>query len=282
VALELIAVEDSTTALTPPTTSPPEGEVLGASLAHLKEIFRRGQSLGNRANAFAKIGDSITVASGFLHPYGSQQYNLRQYNDLEEVISFFIQAAMYNDKNPFTASSQAAAVGWSTESVLNPEKADPRYCYPGEYPLLCEYLAVKPSIALIMLGTNDVSSMTAAAYEKNLHRIIDVSLERGVNPVISTIPVRQGYGEKVAQFNTVIKAAAETYDIPLWDYAAAMEVLPDQGISGDGTHPSLPPAGVNAAADFTPENLQYGFTIRNLTALQVLDALLRNVILVGR
>jgi hypothetical protein len=37
----------------------------------------------------------------------------------------------------------------------------------------------------------------------------------------------------------------------------------------------VPPDG--ATARFTPENLQYGYTVRNLNALQVLDALLRTV-----
>jgi hypothetical protein len=41
----------------------------------------------------------------------------------------------------------------------------------------------------------------------------------------------------------------------------------------DGVHPSWAPN----AADFTPENLQYGSTVRNLTALMVLDALWRQV-----
>jgi len=41
--------------------------------------------------------------------------------------------------------------------------------------------------------------------------------------------------------------------------------------ASDGVHPSAAPN----SADFTPENLQYGMTVRNLTALQALDAVWR-------
>jgi hypothetical protein len=41
----------------------------------------------------------------------------------------------------------------------------------------------------------------------------------------------------------------------------------------DGVHPSPAPAGHNA--DFQPQYLGYGYTIRNLTALQALDAVWR-------
>jgi hypothetical protein len=41
-------------------------------------------------------------------------------------------------------------------------------------------------------------------------------------------------------------------------------------------HPSSPPNG--NAADFSAENLQYGYTVRNLGALHILDILWREVI----
>jgi hypothetical protein len=47
--------------------------------------------------------------------------------------------------------------------------------------------------------------------------------------------------------------------------------LPNRGLSSDGVHPSVGPA----SADFTPANLQYGMTARNLTTLQALDAVWR-------
>jgi hypothetical protein len=48
--------------------------------------------------------------------------------------------------------------------------------------------------------------------------------------------------------------------------------LPDAGLAPDGTHPSIPPKGYKGSADFRASNLYYGYVIRNLTALQMLDA----------
>ena len=65
---------------------------------------------------------------------------------------------------------------------------------------------------------------------------------------------------------------ARRYNIPLWEFGGAMQSLPDAGLAGDGIHPSIPPRGYKGAADFRPNNLHYGYVIRNLTALQMLDA----------
>ena len=43
----------------------------------------------------------------------------------------------------------------------------------------------------------------------------------------------------------------------------------DECLGPDGIHPSAAPN----CADLTPDNLQFGYTGRNLTALQALDAL---------
>jgi len=99
-----------------------------------------------------------------------------------------------------------------------------------------------------------------------------------VIPVLSTLPDRtlgDIPGERIWEFNTIIREVAQTYSVPLWDYWAALQGLPERGI-GDTVHPSTPPNG--NAADFSPQNLNYGYTVRNLGALFVLDALWRQVI----
>jgi hypothetical protein len=267
---------------TPTNLISPDGDkILGASLAHLREIVKEGARQGKRADAFSKIGDSITASTSFLAPYGTSTYNLGQYADLQSTIEYFSQAEMYDNRNPFTAVSQAAGVGWTTTMILDPNKSNPRVCQVGESPLVCEYLSVKPSIALIMLGTNDVSSLTDDQYENNMRQILTYTIEQGIVPVISTIPDRDGYESKVQRFNQVIMELAGEFDIPLWDYAIEMQKLPNKGLSGDGAHPSVPGSGNAGAVTFDTVNLQYGYTLRNLMALQVLDTLLKKVILIG-
>ena len=51
----------------------------------------------------------------------------------------------------------------------------------------------------------------------------------------------------------------------------ALDGLPNRGLSGDGVHPSWPPAGYADSANFAnPEALQAGHVARNLKALEVL------------
>ncbi|MCD4687274.1 MAG: hypothetical protein K8S97_15205, partial [Anaerolineae bacterium] len=61
------------------------------------------------------------------------------------------------------------------------------------------------------------------------------------------------------------------YDIPLWDYYSAMAALPGEGLSPDGVHSSPALDGLNAVID--AQHLQYGYSVRNFTALQVLEGL---------
>jgi hypothetical protein len=66
------------------------------------------------------------------------------------------------------------------------------------------------------------------------------------------------------------------YDVPLLDLRQAVEGLPNRGCLPDGFHYNTPPDG--RSAHFDTQHLQYGYTVRNLTALQVLDALRRYVL----
>lgn len=69
-------------------------------------------------------------------------------------------------------------------------------------------------------------------------RIIKASIESGIIPIVSTIPVRIGYEEKqVITFNEALVKVAQRYRVPLWDFGAAMEGLPKGGLAPDGVHP---------------------------------------------
>ena len=81
------------------------------------------------------------------------------------------------------------------------------------------------------------------------------------------------------EFNQAIIEIAQTYDVPLWNYWQAMVALPNNGLDPDGVHPSTPPDANTAI--FDDEHLRYGYTARNLGALQVLDALRREVLYDG-
>jgi hypothetical protein len=240
---------------------------------NIRAIYTHGQALGNRADVFSKVGDSITVAPHMLHPIGDGLYNLGDYQYLQGVIDHFSTTSA-RDGNSFATNSIAAGSGWTTDAVLKSKYADPKLCLPDESALVCEYRLVKPAYALIMFGTNDVAHLTLKTYAYNMGLIVKTSIEQGIIPIISTIPVRVGYEQQVTDFNEALIKVARRYNVPLWEFGGAMQSLPDKGLSPDGVHPSIPPRGYKGAADFRPNNLYYGYVIRNLTALQMLDAVL--------
>lgn len=243
------------------------GIISGVS-AHARQIFLRGQALGNQVHVFTRVGDSITASPHFL-PSLAGGYELGAYqNELWDTVRFY---------STFGSASLAAGNGWGADRILQNGYNAPEIC-GDEPPLICEYRIRKPAVALIMIGTNDSGGVDPAVYERNLSRIVEISIEKGVIPVLSTIPPKLNdawNGERARQWNVIIKNVARRYDVPLMDYWLALQNAPNYGIDTDGIHPSVPPDGNTMR--FTPENLRYGYTIRNLVALQALDALRRYV-----
>lgn len=237
------------------------------------QIFAYGQTIGNRADFFSKIGDSITVNTNYLTPLGFGIYNLAGYTQLERVITHYNIGAY----NAFLAESNAAQTSWTTNSLLEPFEISSGSCNRGESPLECEYRVHQPAIALIMIGTNDAVVVDADAYRANLARIVEISLDRGVLPILSTIPPLRRDPERARYYNLIIIEVASQYQVPLMNYWLAMRDLPEMGLTFDGVHPSTPPFEGGAVA-FTPENLQYGYTVRNLLTLQTLDVVLSAVL----
>lgn len=243
-----------------------------------RTIFQRGRDLGNRPNVFSKIGDSITASHYFLYPFGWGTYNLRDHDDLAPVIDYFSQATA-RTSNSFANDSLAAKVGWSSRDLLSPRQATAAECKRNENPLVCEYRVVKPAVALIMIGTNDFGTVSVDEARSNLSKIVETSINMGVVPVLSTIPLQRNPATPIDAYNAIIAEVAHTYDIPLWDFGGALNTLPNHGISSDGIHPSYPLSGnFKDSADFSPENMYYGFTVRNYMALEILNDLWREVI----
>ncbi|MEZ4668437.1 MAG: GDSL-type esterase/lipase family protein [Anaerolineae bacterium] len=251
----------------------PHPVVLPSAVAEtVHQIYADGQAKGKRAGVFSKVGDSITAARHFSNPVGDGLYTLADYQYLQGVIDAFTVQTVRDDYNSFTNLSLAAGVGWTTDAVFKSRFADSSVCLHDESPVDCEYRVVQPSVAFIMFGSNDVAHLTEDTYAYNIARLVKLSIEQGVIPIISTFPARVGYEEQSAAFNARVVKVAQRYHVPLWDYDGAMAALPDYGLAPDGVHPSIPPAGYKGAANFRPSNLYYGYVVRNLTALQMLDA----------
>jgi len=243
----------------------------------LQEVYRLGLNLGNRSNVFSKIGDSITVNISFMTPFGTHSYGLHEHAYLQAAVDYY-NGSWARTHNSFANESLAAEVGWTSWRVITSGEGNPDYCNADETPLECEYRWVRPSVAIIMLGTNDVAGTPPGSYDYPLREIINTSLENGVIPVLTTIPPmdRNEYSAWVLAYNQVVAELSQAYGVPLVDYWAALQGLPNDGLGSDGVHPSSAPGGNNGI--LSQDNLRYGVPVRNLVTLQALDLILSSVI----
>lgn len=255
--------------LTSYTLTPVVPTIDAAQQAFLTGILRAGAAVGNRQNVFARAGDSISIPPNFLTPLGAPTPGVDLTGDgsLSDTLAFFRSGTVGPD-NSFTHPSVAAAGGFFAIQVLAR--------------LPAELALSRPSFVLIMVGTNDVGLRTPLeAYRSHLTGIVQTAINQGVVPVLSTIPdqllapVLQQWQPK---YNQVIQDVAEATGVPVWNYWRAMQRLPNLGISPDGIHPSVAPFG---GGDLGETGLDYGYNVRNLTAVQTLDKL-RRVLLLGQ
>ncbi len=270
-------------------TSPPIIPRIDGTLAtRLREIYMRGRMLGDRPGVFIKVGDSITESQSFLVEFGCKSESLGAFQNLLSTIDYFRNTNLSLDSNgwceasnSFTRSSLAATPGWTAADALSPfEPARPDCPEPYNTPLRCEIVLMRPSLALIMFGTNDVPRSEPEAYRQNLTQIVSEVESGGVIPVLSTIPPRFAGTNPatIDQYNQIIREIAESRQIPLWNYWLALQgpEMVNQGMDKDGIHPNVYLG--DHAADLTTQGLRYGYNQRNLTAIQVLDKLKRIII----
>ncbi len=238
---------------------------------HAGLIYRYALARGSDPHSFIKVGDCMTDNPYFLRPIGEGDYALGEYEHLEAVIDHFVT----DEHNAFSRISQATAGGFNAASTLDSLWANPEFCEPGETPLACEMRIMQPSVALIMFGTNDVFYLDSAQFDFSLRSIVTETIRRDALPVLSTFPHRPEFPEKSVLYNQIVVQVALDYDIPLINLWRALETLPNQGIDPDDpTHLSAPPNG--ASCYFLGDNMQAGFTVRNLLTLETLAAVLQS------
>ncbi len=277
----------------------------------LASIYAAGQlqTSPRRRNTFSKIGDSISISRSFLGDLGCPgEYDLGPYDgtggrvNLSPVIDFFDDVAFPGDilcgtnpLNSFSRYSLAAQEGktadWPLQTFQASGTPPPSSCAATTTPLACEFNAANPVVALVMYGTNELQAYAeqpnrgVETYRNNLTSLLLAIAAQNVIPVVSTLPPRlDGYGgTHVAAFNEAVCSVAASLQLPLWDYWAALQgidhpinLVLDDGRTPDLIHPAAYQGG--NAGHFTDAALQYGYNVRNLTALLVLEKIKRIVI----
>jgi hypothetical protein len=141
--------------------------------------------------------------------------------------------------------------------------ADPKACENTETPLGCEYRVHNPAFAIIALGTNDVHK--GEQFEPKMREIIEYTLANGIVPILVTKADNLEGDESI---NLTIAKLAAHYRLPVWNFWAAVQPLPGHGLQDDGAHLTFTSNFFNK-----PNTLQGAWAVRNLTALQVLEAM---------
>ena len=268
---DLVSAKDATIAAptSPPTPRPTLGPddwqqlpVIPTEISQrARDIYQQGLAMGNDPTHFSKLGDCQNITTYFLALYDNPDlYTLgEQYRDLQGTIDYFAGS--------WSRESKSVKGGFNVASVFNPIFSDKEVCEKNESPLACELRLHKPSIVLISMEewwNGDVPK-----YEIYLRRIVDTVIEHGAVPVLAT---KADNLEGDHEINRAIVNLAYEYELPLWNFWLAVQPITAHGLQKDGFHLTH---GINDFTSFA--QLKRGWVQRNLTALQVLDAVSREL-----
>jgi hypothetical protein len=216
-------------------------------------IYQRGLELGNDPHAFAVLGDCQSLPETFLGVYDADPELVASLpTELQETVRHF--SGSFSRASPtIKGGTTAAALLWFAwhEGQFG--------CLPNETPLDCELRQVKPSIVFINIGTH---------YETRnimyLRKVIDTLIAHGSLPVLATKADNRELDDRL---NLEMAQLALEYDLPLWNFYAAVSDLPDHGVSLKAGEEHL------GVIYLVPEALER----HRFTALQALDAVWRAV-----
>lgn len=224
----------------------------------MRDIYEQGLAMGNDPRRFSVIGDCQNVSSYFLSTFDKPgDYSLGdEYAYLQPTIDYY--------QGSFSRTSLAVKGGFNAAAVLSPLRADPKACNKNESPLDCELRVWRPSVVFVSMETW-WSKKPAQEYDKYMRLVIERILETGAVPIIAT---KADNLEGDHSINAAIAQIAHDYDIPLWNFWAAVQPLPDQGLIPNGFY-------LTFARNFfdDPVRMQNAWPWRNLTALQTLDVI---------
>jgi chitodextrinase len=240
--------------------------------ANLRNIKARGDALGRVPGRIGQWGDSITDSWAYLSVTGTEGIQVKPTSghDYDPVLLWM----------GASQTSGGAVGGGDRSNPLWTHKGG-SYCNQSGWRISNGLAAIagaidlgQPSWSLTMFGSNDIrSSWNATAYELRLRRFLQISIDEGVVPVISTIPPCVGWDAGVAEVNAIITTVAADMGVPLVDlHGLYTELHPTDWagtvISSDGVHPS----STHGGTDFSDEALRDdGYVVRTVLTLRMAE-----------
>ncbi|MBN1126734.1 MAG: right-handed parallel beta-helix repeat-containing protein [Sedimentisphaerales bacterium] len=241
----------------------------------MKEVHSR---FDGERGTFAHFGDSITVTLAFWTPLLYERNNAsEEMKEAFNLVKDHLKAECWRQwKGPEYGNEGSMTIRWAHENIDIRLKR------------------LNPETALILFGTNDLSSVPLEEYKEKLGYVVQKCLDNGTVVILTTIPPRHGFYERSLLYAEAIRRVAREKKVPLIDFQAeilsrrsddwngAMEKYDAyQGydvptlLARDGVHPSNPKMFQD---DYSPEGLaNSGYVLRNYLTLmkyaEVLSAL---------
>jgi hypothetical protein len=217
----------------------------------ISAIYEYGLSLGNDPHAFSIFGDCQTRPDDFFGVFETDA-------DLVASLSPELRETVANFKGSFNRESSTSQDGTTPGALLWTQWHRGEYgCTFAETPVECELRTHRPSFVIIQVGTHFESRNT-----EYLRRIILQVMDKGVVPILAT---KADNREKDERINRDMALLASEYDLPLWNFWAAVSDLPNRGLYTRSDRP------LQGDIYLTDEAAQ----IHRMTGLEVLNAVWR-------
>ncbi|MBK9924142.1 MAG: hypothetical protein IPP66_02520 [Anaerolineales bacterium] len=219
----------------------------------LQKVYERGLSLGNDPHAFSIFGDCQTRPGEFFGVFETDSSVVQSLSpELQETIAYF--------NGSFNRESSTAQDGTTPGALLWTQWHRGEYgCTFAETPVECEIRTHHPSFVIIQIGSHFESRNT-----EYLRKIILQLLDAGVIPILAT---KADNREKDERINRDMALLASEYDLPLWNFWAAVSDLPNRGLYTRSDRPQ------QGDIYLTEEAAQ----IHRMTALETLNIVWRAV-----
>lgn len=255
-------------------TSRTHSPITASMVARWQDIAAKAPN--RKSNVFSKIGDSQTVNASFMHCFAKSGVDFADFKDsiqtpsgkqeLPDTVKFFLRDD--RGKLTFDRESLSAKVGARSTWALGG-------------PLTQEVDATNARFAVVLYGGNDIMDAPTGGittYAKNMFKIVDTLLARGIIPIMTTNvpkPVRQadiaafgaaGADPWVPRYAAITRGIAQARQVPLMDLEKELRKIPGFGVGSDDLHLFAAQGG----CAFTEAGLKGGVNVRNLLTIDAL------------
>jgi len=234
----------------------------------IEEMQKVHAKFKGQKGTFAQFGDSITVTMAFWSPlrYTRKNSSPEMEKAFKQVNDYMLPQCWSDWKGIEFGSDGGQTIRWAYDNIDKWLKK------------------LNPETALIMFGSNDVNQLELDEYKAKTMTVVKKCLDNGTIVILSTVPPRSGYEEKVLMFSNAIRQISFDLKVPLVDYYneiikqrpydwnGSLDKFKEYDgydvptlISRDGVHPSHP---VKFRDDYSDEALSSnGYSLRNYLVL---------------